>query len=47
MRSMGHTLTLMGRKYGNMQAITWDYESGEVEAASDPRYKMGAPIRIY
>jgi len=47
LQSMGHTLILMNRRYGNMQAITWDYESGEVEAASDPRYKIGGPIRIY
>jgi gamma-glutamyltranspeptidase/glutathione hydrolase len=47
LRSMGHTLTRMSRRYGNMQAITWDYESGEVEAASDPRYTIGGPVRIY
>jgi gamma-glutamyltranspeptidase/glutathione hydrolase len=34
---MGHTLSLSGRRYGNMEVITWDYASGKVEAASDPR----------
>ena len=37
LESLGHTLQLSGRRYGNMEAITWDYESGEVKAASDPR----------
>ena len=23
--------------YGNMQVVTWDNESGEVESSSDPR----------
>jgi gamma-glutamyltranspeptidase / glutathione hydrolase len=35
--SMGHTLKVSGRQWGNMQVITWDFASGEVEAASDPR----------
>jgi gamma-glutamyltranspeptidase len=25
------------RKWGNTQVVTWDYKSGKVEAASDPR----------
>lgn len=37
LESMGHRLELSGRRYGNMEAITWDYASGEVKAASDPR----------
>ncbi len=37
LQDMGHTLTLSGRQWGNMQVITWDYASGKVDAASDPR----------
>ncbi len=35
--AMGHTLKVSGRKWGNMQVITWDFATGKVEAASDPR----------
>ncbi len=37
LEAMGHTLKPAGRRYGNMEVITWDYASGEVQAASDPR----------
>jgi gamma-glutamyltranspeptidase / glutathione hydrolase len=33
----GHQLRESSRQWGNMQVITWDYASGRVEAASDPR----------
>ncbi|HKV96098.1 MAG TPA: gamma-glutamyltransferase [Gammaproteobacteria bacterium] len=33
---MGYTLRDT-RPYGNMQSITWDYRSGKVSAAADPR----------
>jgi gamma-glutamyltranspeptidase/glutathione hydrolase len=33
----GHTLRELPQRYGNMQIVTWDYKSGKVEAASDPR----------
>jgi gamma-glutamyltranspeptidase/glutathione hydrolase len=33
----GHQLRESNRQWGNMQVITWDYASGRVEAASDPR----------
>lgn len=33
----GHALRESSRPYGNMQVITWDFATGEVEAASDPR----------
>ncbi len=33
----GYHLRLSGRLWGNMQVITWDYPSGRVDAASDPR----------
>jgi len=37
LRALGPALSLSGRRYGNMEVITWDYSSGQVEAASDPR----------
>ena len=37
LRAMGHTLKEGSRRWGNMQAITWDYATGKVEAAADPR----------
>ena len=37
LQAMGHTLKLGGRQWGNMQVITWDFASGKVDAASDPR----------
>jgi gamma-glutamyltranspeptidase / glutathione hydrolase len=37
LKSMGHTLKLGTRQWGNMQVVTWDYATGKVEAASDPR----------
>lgn len=33
----GHQLRESGRRWGNMQVVTWDYATGRVEAASDPR----------
>jgi len=33
----GHKLEEFRRRWGNMQVVTWDYASGAVEAASDPR----------
>lgn len=33
----GHTLREQSRNYGNMHAILWDRETGQVSAASDPR----------
>jgi gamma-glutamyltranspeptidase/glutathione hydrolase len=37
LQGKGHTLKLSGRPWGNMQVVTWDFASGKVEAASDPR----------
>ncbi len=37
LESMGHKLELGSRAWGNMQVITWDYASGKVQAAADPR----------
>lgn len=33
----GHMLREGSRRWGNMQAVVWDYKTGKVEAASDPR----------
>jgi gamma-glutamyltranspeptidase/glutathione hydrolase len=33
----GHQLEEGGRRWGNMQVVTWDYATGRVVAASDPR----------
>jgi gamma-glutamyltranspeptidase/glutathione hydrolase len=37
LQAMGHTLHVSSRQWGNMEVITWDYATGKVEAASDPR----------
>jgi gamma-glutamyltranspeptidase/glutathione hydrolase len=37
LEARGHTLREGSRKWGNMQVVTWDYKTGKVEAASDPR----------
>ncbi len=37
LQKMGHQLERSERGWGNMQVVTWDYASGKVEAASDPR----------
>ena len=33
----GHKLREGTRKWGNVQVVTWDFKTGKVEAASDPR----------
>ncbi len=37
LEALGHTLREGTRKWGNMQVVTWNYKTGKVEAASDPR----------
>jgi gamma-glutamyltranspeptidase/glutathione hydrolase len=37
LQAKGHALRLSGYRWGNMQVITWDFATGKVEAASDPR----------
>jgi gamma-glutamyltranspeptidase/glutathione hydrolase len=34
---MGHKLSVARRPFGNMNVVTWDYATGAVEAATDPR----------
>ena len=33
----GHELKRLDRQYGNQQVLLWRKDSGQVEAASDPR----------
>lgn len=42
---MGHRLETVSRRYGDMQAITWDRRSGSLIAASDPRGEGEAAVR--
>ncbi|RMD79646.1 MAG: gamma-glutamyltransferase, partial [Gammaproteobacteria bacterium] len=37
LEAMGHRVRVLGRRWGNMQAVLWDRARGVVEAASDPR----------
>lgn len=37
LQAMGHRLEQSSRRWGNMEVITWDFASGKVAAASDPR----------
>lgn len=37
LEARGHSLKEGSRKWGNTQVVTWDYQTGKVEAASDPR----------
>jgi gamma-glutamyltranspeptidase/glutathione hydrolase len=37
LRALGHDLRAVGRDYGDMHVVTWEYASGAVNAASDPR----------
>jgi gamma-glutamyltranspeptidase / glutathione hydrolase len=37
LQGMGHKLEQGSRMWGNMEVITWDFASGQVAAASDPR----------
>lgn len=45
LRLRGHKLVSTGRAYGNMQAILWNHEDGQVSAASDPRGIGAAEVR--
>jgi gamma-glutamyltranspeptidase/glutathione hydrolase len=37
LKEKGQKLKEGSRQWGNMQVVTWDFASGKVEAASDPR----------
>lgn len=45
LKGKGHQLKLLDSDYGNMQALFWDYRTGRVEAASDPRGVGGSDVR--
>ncbi|EKF73180.1 gamma-glutamyltransferase [Alcanivorax hongdengensis A-11-3] len=42
---LGHKVVSTGRRYGNMQAIEWNRQTGAVTAASDPRGIGSAQVR--
>ena len=42
LEARGHKLDRNERSFGNMNVVTWDYATGKVEAATDPR---GAVVR--
>jgi gamma-glutamyltranspeptidase/glutathione hydrolase len=37
LKALGHGLREGSRRYGNMNAVTWEYRDGKVVAATDPR----------
>ncbi|NND54531.1 MAG: gamma-glutamyltransferase [Gammaproteobacteria bacterium] len=37
LEAMGHTLKEVARPYGNMNVVTYDFATGEVRSATDPR----------
>jgi gamma-glutamyltranspeptidase/glutathione hydrolase len=43
--ALGHALAPATRRYGNMHVIRWNYATGAVEAAADPR-GIGAPAYL-
>jgi gamma-glutamyltranspeptidase/glutathione hydrolase len=45
LEARGHTLRPWPATIGNMQVITWDFASGRVDAASDPRRAGGASVQ--
>ncbi|MBV1921116.1 MAG: gamma-glutamyltransferase family protein, partial [Pseudomonadales bacterium] len=45
LQRLGHNLKPVGRRYGNMQAILWNQQTGKVSAASDPRGVGEAQVR--
>jgi gamma-glutamyltranspeptidase/glutathione hydrolase len=45
LEAMGHRMRETRRAFGNMNVVTWDYASGQVDAASDPR--GGGEGRLY
>jgi gamma-glutamyltranspeptidase/glutathione hydrolase len=41
LEARGHTVTVRQRPWGNMHAVLWDLEAGELSAAHDPRWESG------
>ena len=46
LEEMGYTLNEREHPYGNMQAILWNKETGQVYAASDPRHYHRYSARV-
>ena len=46
LEKLGHALKPIPAPYGNMQAILWNQSSGQVDAASDPRWEGLAQVAI-
>ena len=44
LESMGHTVEVRERPWGNMHGVMWDRKTGEVTAGSDPRSDAGKAI---
>ncbi len=44
LRALGHEVQVRDRQWGNMNAVMWDRQSGELKAASDPRTPSGKAI---
>jgi gamma-glutamyltranspeptidase/glutathione hydrolase len=44
LESRGHKLQLSPRAFGNMNVVTWDFATGKVEAATDPRGKVAGEV---
>ncbi len=40
LEARGHKLVRSRRNYGNMNVVTWDYDTGKVETATDPRGRV-------
>lgn len=44
LEARGHRLDLNRRSFGNMNVVTWDYATGKVEAAMDPRGAVAGEV---
>nr|WP_226944951.1 gamma-glutamyltransferase [Pseudomonas sp. FME51] len=45
LEAMGHSIKPVGRDYGDMQALHWNKQQGEISAASDPRGEGLATVK--
>ena len=44
LEAMGHEVSARSRTWGNMHGVLWNTQTGEVKAASDPRWPSGRGI---
>lgn len=42
----GHEVTVRDRTWGNMHGVMWNHDSGELEAAHDPRWASGGAVVV-